>query len=188
MRVLFATLVLCSASLTWAKNIAEKPVETAPTTPSATPTESKLAMRIYYESLCPDSRKLLNDLGREYHMFKKYIALEFVPFGRAKSLDVEGNEFKCHHGPKECVSNLIHSCGIKHLTNQDAKQQFVVCQMNAKSEDNGKEVRWYDHWGRGSAKQKKGAICSFLRTWGRRVGNERGGKKFRKTEMSGDLL
>lgn len=148
MKVLFAALVLCSASLTWAKNIAEKPVEPAAITPSTTPKESKLAMRIYYESLCPDSRKLLNDLGREYHMFKKYIALEFVPFGRAKSLDAEGNEFKCHHGPKECVSNRIHSCGIEHLTNQDAKQQFVVCQMNAKSEDNGKEVRWNEEGGR----------------------------------------
>lgn len=143
MKVLFATLILASLSLALAKNVREKAAESEPTT-SASVNASKLPIRIYYESLCPDSRKLLNDLGREYHSFKKYIALEFVPFGRAESLDAAGNEFKCHHGEKECVSNRIHSCGVQHLTNQDAQQQFVVCQMNAKSEDTGKEVR--DKW------------------------------------------
>lgn len=153
MKVLFAALVLCSIALATAKNIDEKPVAeqavaavaavpASPPTPapaSAT-NDTKLSMRVYYEALCPDSKKLLNDFGREYHMFKKYITVEWVPFGRAKSLDTDGNEFECHHGPKECVSNRIHSCGIEHLKSQDARQQFAVCQMNAKPENNGKEV------------------------------------------------
>lgn len=58
----------------------------------------------------------------------------------SESLDAEGNEFKCHHGPKECVANVIHSCSIKYLTSQDAKQQFVVCQMRLEADQTGKEV------------------------------------------------
>lgn len=102
---------------------------------------STLPVTIYYEGLCPDSRKLLTDLGRDYYLFKKYITLKFIPFGRAKSLDAEGNEFECHHGPKECLANRIHSCGIKYLKSQDAKQQFVVCQMRTEADQTGKEVR-----------------------------------------------
>lgn len=86
-------------------------------------------MRVYYQIL-----------GREYYTFQKYINLEFVPFGRAKSLDAEGNKFECHHGPKECVSNIIHSCGIKYLKSQNARQQFVVCQMRLEADQTGKEV------------------------------------------------
>lgn len=103
-------------------------------------TEEKLPIKIYYEGLCPDSRQLLGDLGSEYYMFRKYITLDFVPFGRAKSLDAEGNAFECHHGPKECDANRIHSCGIKYLPSQDARQQFVVCQMRKEADQTGKEV------------------------------------------------
>lgn len=103
-------------------------------------TDEKLPVKIYYEGLCPDSRKLLSDLGREYYVFRKYITLDFVPFGRAKSLDADGNAFECHHGPKECVANRIHSCGIKYLTSQDAKQQFAVCQIRTEADQTGKEV------------------------------------------------
>lgn len=108
---------------------------------SESKTEDKLPITIYYEGLCPDSRKLMADLGAEYFIFRKFINLEFVPFGRAKSLDAEGNEFECHHGPKECVANRVHSCGIKYLNSQDAKQQFVVCQMRTEADQTGKEVR-----------------------------------------------
>lgn len=103
--------------------------------------DEKLPVKIYYEGLCPDSRKLLSDLGAEYYIFRKYISLDFVPFGRAQSLDADGNEFQCHHGPKECVANRVHSCGVKYLKSQDAKQQFVVCQMRQEADQTGKEVR-----------------------------------------------
>lgn len=99
-----------------------------------------LPVKFYYEALCPDSRKMLHDLGREYPTFKPYLKLDFVPFGRAKSLDDEGNEFECHHGPKECVANKIHSCGVEHLSSQGAKQQFVVCQVMDSADQTGKEV------------------------------------------------
>lgn len=108
--------------------------------PNESRSSDKLPVKFYYEALCPDSRKILSDLGREYQTFKQYIQLEFVPFGRAKSLDGEGNEFECHHGPKECVANKIHSCGVEHLGSQGAKQQFVVCQMRTEADQTGKEV------------------------------------------------
>lgn len=110
-------------------------------TDQAKAVDEKLPVKIYYEGLCPDSRTLLSDLGREYYVFRKYITLDFIPFGRAKSLDANGNAFECHHGQKECDANRIHSCGIKYLTSQDAKQQFVVCQMREEADQTGKEVR-----------------------------------------------
>lgn len=119
---------------------AELSAAAAAATTTSTKPDEKLPVKIYYEGLCPDSRKLLSDLGQEYYVFRKYITLDFVPFGRAKSLDADGNAFECHHGPKECVANRIHSCGIKYLTSQDAVQQFVVCQMRTEADQTGKEV------------------------------------------------
>lgn len=132
------------------KSIDEKPITEASTenllpTEASQSSDDKLPVKIYYEGLCPDSRKLLSDLGREYYSFRKYIDLDFVPFGRAESLDADGNEFKCHHGPKECVANRVHSCGAKYLKSQDAKQQFVVCQMRTEADQTGKEVRKMSH-------------------------------------------
>lgn len=102
--------------------------------------DGKLSVKFYYEALCPDSRLMLADLGREYFAFRKFLKLSFIPFGRAESLDEEGNEFTCHHGPKECYGNKLHSCGIKYLASQDARQQFVVCQMRTEADQTGKEV------------------------------------------------
>lgn len=127
------------------EHLDEKPITEAST---EVKTDEKLPVKIYYEGLCPDSRKLLADLGREYFTFNKYINLSFVAFGRAKSLDAEGNEFECHHGPKECVSNRIHSCGVKYLKSQNAQQQFVVCQMRLEADQTGKEVRKTNIYGK----------------------------------------
>lgn len=122
----------------------EKPItEATETSAGESRSDDKFSMKVYYEALCPDSRKLMADLGREYQEFKKYVKLDFVPFGRAESLDAEGNEFKCHHGPKECVGNKVHACGIKYLTSQDAQQQFAVCQMIIDADPTGKEVFIY---------------------------------------------
>lgn len=108
--------------------------------PNERQSSDKLPVTFYYEALCPDSRKMMADLGREYQTFKQYVQLGYVPFGRAKSVDADGNEFECHHGPKECVANKIQSCGVEHLSSQHAKQQFVVCQMRTEAEQTGKEV------------------------------------------------
>lgn len=102
-----------------------------------------MPVTILYEALCPDSRALIAELGREYPDFKSYITLNFVPFGRAKSLDAEGKEFECHHGAKECAGNRIQSCTLDHLKGkQDAQEQFVVCQMRKDSVASGREVSW----------------------------------------------
>lgn len=115
----------------------EKPITEASADAKA---DEKLPVEIYYEGLCPDSRKLMADLGREYYIFRKHIKLDFVPFGKSESLDAAGDNFKCHHGPKECEANRVHSCGLEYLSSQDTKQQFVVCQMRTEADQSGKEV------------------------------------------------
>lgn len=121
----------------------QKPIDEAAPAPVETPSDEKLPVKIYYEGLCPDSRKLMHELGMDYYTFRKYINLDFIPFGRAKSLDADGNGFECHHGPAECVANIVHSCGIQYLKSVDAKQQFVVCQMRTEAEVTGKAVSKY---------------------------------------------
>lgn len=61
----------------------EKPITEVPVEGRAANNDTKLPITIYYEGLCPDSRKLVADLGREYYTFKNAIDLTFVPFGRA---------------------------------------------------------------------------------------------------------
>lgn len=143
MNILIASLILCSVTLAHPPAIStsnEKAENVSINGPVNLKNSDKLPVQIYYETLCPDSKKMLDDLGREYHTFKKYLSLEFIPFGRAQSSDSEGNEFVCHHGPNECAGNKIHSCGVKYLKNQDAQQQFVICHMNSDTDQSGKEV------------------------------------------------
>lgn len=47
------------------KPITEAPTETK-TVRAATAASEKLPVKIYYEGLCPDSRKLMGDLGRHF--------------------------------------------------------------------------------------------------------------------------
>lgn len=91
--------------------------------------------------MCPDSRKLIAELDEVYPNFKDDIAVKYVPFGRAKSLDDNGEKFECHHGPAECAGNRIQSCGLSKLEgNPDAQEAFVVCQMTQPNDTTGKEV------------------------------------------------
>uniref|UniRef100_D3TM92 Gamma-interferon inducible lysosomal thiol reductase n=1 Tax=Glossina morsitans morsitans TaxID=37546 RepID=D3TM92_GLOMM len=103
---------------------------------SAAVIEEKLNVLVFYESLCPDSKRFLqNQLGPNYDELGDFIDIKLVPFGNAKSVD-DGKEFVCQHGPAECLGNLKQSCVINQTTNQTAQVKFVVCQMTTHWNDN----------------------------------------------------
>ncbi|KAJ6635183.1 GILT-like protein 1 [Pseudolycoriella hygida] len=89
----------------------------------------KLPISIYYESLCPDSSRFItNQLYPAYEYLKDYIALTFVPFGKAES--AEGKTFVCQHGQAECSLNMIQSCGLYiRAGNSDEQVEYVNCEM-----------------------------------------------------------
>ncbi|TDG52463.1 hypothetical protein AWZ03_001293 [Drosophila navojoa] len=90
----------------------------------------KLHITLLYESLCPDSRSFMHQLGPVHEELKEYIDIELVPFGKSSS-EQNGAIFHCQHGPAECEGNRLQSCVISSSNDQAAQVKFVVCQMFA---------------------------------------------------------
>ncbi|XP_062564312.1 GILT-like protein 1 [Armigeres subalbatus] len=101
--------------------------------------DAKVKVTVFYEHLCPDSiRWVSNQLAPNYDALRNYIDLEFIPFGKATSIN-GGESFECQHGPLECEGNRIQSCVLDRLPQQDAQVSFVTCQMNFAADPRGWE-------------------------------------------------
>ncbi|XP_066149341.1 GILT-like protein 1 [Euwallacea fornicatus] len=76
----------------------------------------RVAVNIYYESLCPDSRKFFTQqlYPSLQGNLSNFVNLTLVPYGKTK-MEFKTNEyeFDCHHGPKECEGNKIQACALK---------------------------------------------------------------------------
>lgn len=102
--------------------------------------QSKVAVSVYYESLCPDSAKFINEqLYPVAKQFKDNIDLKFVPYGKS-TYRTQGSEvlFECHHGPNECYGNKVHACALFHIqgnsyqpnnTKEALTLEYVNCLM-----------------------------------------------------------
>lgn len=93
---------------------------------------SKVTVTVYYEALCPDSRSfIVHQVLPVYLALPGYLNLELVPYGKAKTIEVNKNlGFRCQHGTVECIANKIHSCAIE-LTNDDQllQIQYIACMI-----------------------------------------------------------
>ncbi|XP_030556398.1 GILT-like protein 1 [Drosophila novamexicana] len=96
---------------------------------------AKLHITLLYESLCPDSKNFMRQLGPVHQELEPYIDIELVPFGKSAS-EQSGALFHCQHGPAECEGNRLQSCVISSTQNQAAQVKFVVCQMFASNHAN----------------------------------------------------
>lgn len=79
--------------------------------------QSKIPVNVYYESLCPDSAKFINEqLYPAMQQFRGNVELKLIPFGKS-TFKTQGSEttFECHHGPNECYGNKVHACAIQHI-------------------------------------------------------------------------
>jgi len=94
---------------------------------------AKVKIDIYYESLCPDSIRFINEqLAPLYNDFKKHLDVTFVPFGKSNSLQTSPEapiEFECQHGPDECFGNKVQGCMLARIPDQDSKFDYISCQM-----------------------------------------------------------
>lgn len=102
--------------------------------------QSKVPVYVYYESLCPDSAKFINEqLYPTVKQFPNNIDLRLVPFGKS-SYRTQGSEtlFECHHGPNECYGNKVHACALANIegnsyqpnnTKEALTLEYVNCLM-----------------------------------------------------------
>lgn len=100
--------------------------------PSAQTQISAVEVDVYYEALCPDSRRFfLKQLWPTYKKIGNSIILKFIPYGNA---EVSGSPdkwtFTCQHGPEECRGNMIQTCATEVLNNTMDSLKFVVCAFN----------------------------------------------------------
>lgn len=75
--------------------------------------DDRLKLSIYFESLCPDSKKFhLEQLKPAYKKLANYIDLELIPYGNAEF--VGPDKMKCQHGERECEGNRVMACVNKY--------------------------------------------------------------------------
>lgn len=105
--------------------------------------QSRVPVYVYYESLCPDSARFVNE--QLYNVasskeFKKFLELHLIPYGKS-SYTTQGSEvkFTCHHGENECYGNKVHACAIQHIqgnsyqpdiSREDLTLNYVNCLMH----------------------------------------------------------
>ncbi|ENN81445.1 hypothetical protein HUJ04_000988 [Dendroctonus ponderosae] len=78
--------------------------------------QHRVNVAVYYESLCPDSRKFFTQqlYPSLQGNLSNFVNLTLVPYGKTKMNFVTNEyEFECHHGPKECEGNKIQACALK---------------------------------------------------------------------------
>lgn len=133
---LLIILTICTAVLKTIQfylTVSEKPHPSSPVQQVTMNDQSKINVSIYYEALCPDSRRfILEQLLPAYELMPTVFNLNLVPYGKANTKE-ENEEliFSCQHGPAECLANKIHACAIKHTEENPYMQlKYIACMIN----------------------------------------------------------
>lgn len=106
----------------------------------------QLNVKVYYESLCPDSAKFINTqlspITKENLL--QYVDLQLIPYGKS-TYNTQGSDviFNCHHGPNECYGNKIHACVVENVQSDSYRKEtreelvltYVDCLMSLSRKD-----------------------------------------------------
>ncbi|XP_074267823.1 gamma-interferon-responsive lysosomal thiol protein [Silene latifolia] len=89
--------------------------------------EEKVAVDLYYESLCPYCANFIVNLLPP--IFRNglidIIDLNFYPWGNAKV--ISGDSIACQHGPSECLLNEIDACALDVWPRLSEHFPFIYC-------------------------------------------------------------
>ncbi|XP_026333635.1 GILT-like protein 1 [Hyposmocoma kahamanoa] len=100
--------------------------------------DNKVKVAVYYESLCPDSKKfIVEQLAPVWRDFRGAIKVKLVPYGKAThDRTPTGWQFICHHGPNECYGNKVQACILKDRSMIDTeKMDLIICLMGTANPD-----------------------------------------------------
>lgn len=77
---------------------------------------------------CGDTVRFVRDyLAPTYDLYKEFLNIEFVPWGRA-TRDEDG-VLNCQFGENDCWANRLHRCALNMLKdNQDAQVHYMTCE------------------------------------------------------------
>lgn len=94
--------------------------------------DQKINIELYYESQCPGCREMLTTSFKEAfgkEGFLDMATVTLVPYGNAQETEnADGTyEFKCQHGPSECIYNTIEACALAKIKCPIMAFQFIDC-------------------------------------------------------------
>ncbi|CAH2084579.1 unnamed protein product [Euphydryas editha] len=87
-------------------------------------------MRLGVSAGCSDAARFIqNQLGQTYELYKEFLDIEFIPWGRA-TRDANGN-VNCFFGPNDCWANRLQRCVLNLLSgNKDAQIKYMTCEYS----------------------------------------------------------
>lgn len=90
----------------------------------------KPIVKIYYETLCPDTRNFILGSYKNYILTKTKMAhVELIPNGNSNLTRFNGTtEFTCQHGEEECYGNRVHNCVFDYFKGDNAAiNDYLFC-------------------------------------------------------------
>merc|ERR1712098_799034 len=93
--------------------------------------EKSVKISVYYESLCPDSQRFVNNqLYPNWLKFKDELNISIKPFGKANFTENDQSwDFTCQHGPNECWGNKVQACALKKIPDTESIVPLINCLM-----------------------------------------------------------
>jgi len=92
-------------------------------------TQEVITVKVYYESMCPDSKYfIIHQLLPTIKQLPEIVDFKLIPYGKAKTFEnATGIYFTCQHLRLECEGNKIHACAVKHIKDEQKLLNFVSC-------------------------------------------------------------
>lgn len=86
-------------------------------------------LEVYYESLCPDSVHLFDELPSVLEK-NPDLTVKLFPFGNARFADESHKVMECQHSDTECAGNNVQACVLQdEELNEKLKLSVVTCMM-----------------------------------------------------------
>ncbi|KAJ2951169.1 hypothetical protein O0L34_g5561 [Tuta absoluta] len=88
----------------------------------------KVKISIVTTSGCSDTASFIQEqLIPVYVQYKKYLQVEFIPWGRTKR--AQDGSLQCQFGPNDCWANRVHRCALNLIPNQDSRVYYMSCEF-----------------------------------------------------------